>query len=141
MIIVSACLVGMRTRYDGESKVDEKVQELVAQGKAIPLCPEQLGGLPTPRLPATIRGGSGEDVWEGRAVVVDSTGRDLTDAFCRGAMEVLRIAKLVNAEKIILKARSPSCGVHTTSKDFSIAQGCGVCTALLKREGFILEER
>jgi uncharacterized protein YbbK (DUF523 family) len=100
MVIVSACLAGLRCRYDGSKKACEAVMRLVAEGKAIPVCPEQLGGLPTPRLPAEIRGGR----------VVRQDGVDVTAEFSRGAEEVLKLAKLAGATTAILKARSPSCG-------------------------------
>jgi len=92
MYIVSACLAGVRCRYDGEDREDPKVLELLAGGEAVPVCPEQLGGLPTPRSRAEFVGGDGEDVLDGRARVVSEEGVDVTDFFLRGAEEVLRIA-------------------------------------------------
>src|SRR5512136_2016262 len=99
MIIVSACLAGVACRYDGGAKPCAAVICLVAEGQAIPVCPEQLGGLPTPRLPA-------EQVGDR---VIRKDGMDVTAEFERGAQEALKVARLVGAKTAILKARSPSC--------------------------------
>lgn len=100
MIIVSGCLADIQCRYDGAAKPCEKVIKLVAEGKAIPVCPEQLGGLTTPRLPAEISGDR----------VIQKDGTDVTGQFQRGAREALKLARLAGATIAILKARSPSCG-------------------------------
>jgi len=100
MIIVSGCLADIQCRYDGAAKPCDKVIQLVAEGKAIPVCPEQLGGLTTPRLPAEINGNR----------VIQKDGTDVTGKFERGAREALKLAKLAGATTAILKARSPSCG-------------------------------
>ncbi len=129
LYLVSACLLGLRTRYDGASKavpwLERKAKHLV------PVCPEQLGGLPTPRPPAEIVGGDGLAVLEGQARVINAQGEDVTSAFVRGAEEVLRLAKLLKPTGIILKARSPSCG---------LSPKIGVCAALLRLYGFSLLE-
>jgi len=103
-IIVSACLAGIETNYLGEATPHPKVINLVRQGKAIPVCPEQLGGLTTPRTHAERRGDS----------VVTEDGRDVTVQFNKGAEEVSRLVELSGAEVAILKAQSPSCGVGCT---------------------------
>lgn len=128
MIVVSACLAGLRCRYDGAEKPNETVIQLVAEGKAIPLCPEQLGGLPTPRLPAEIKGD----------YVVRKDGVDVTTEFHRGAEEAYRIVQLVGAQKVILKAKSPSCGcgkIYDGSFRGRIVAGDGVFAAICKRNG------
>jgi uncharacterized protein YbbK (DUF523 family) len=102
MIIVSACLAGIKCAYDGESKTSQKVIELIKQGKAIPVCPEQLGGLTTPRPPAEKKGNK----------VFTKEGEDVTREFKKGAEEALKIALLTNAKTAILKAKSPSCGLN-----------------------------
>ena len=139
MKIVSACLVGLCTTYQGEANTVDALVDALKRGEVIPVCPEQLGGLPTPRPPAEIEGANGFAVLEGKARVVRQDGTDVTDAFLRGASEVLKIARTINAECAILKERSPACGVQLaydgTHTDKVIA-GCGVTTALLKREGF-----
>jgi len=117
----------------------EELLRLAAAGELIPICPEQLGGLPTPRSPAEIVGGDGHAVLEGRARVLTQKGQDVTENYLRGAREVLRLASTVQAELVILKERSPSCGVHWIyDGTFTgrIVAGCGVTSALLQREGF-----
>jgi len=100
LIVVSACLAGIRCRYDGKSRPVDPVVELVRAGKALPLCPEQLGGLPTPRSPH-------ERV---KDRFLSKSGTDATEAFKRGANEALRIVLLAGCKAAILKSRSPSCG-------------------------------
>ncbi len=110
-IIVSACLMGVACRYDGGSKKWEPLRSALAGKAVVPVCPEQLGGLPTPRPPAHLAGGDGFDVLEGKARVVDDSGLDVTTPFRRGAEAVITIAKWTSARSCIFKARSPSCGV------------------------------
>jgi len=136
--LVSACLVGVRCRYDGESREDPEAVELLARGEAIPVCPEQLGGLSTPRPRAEFVGGDGEAVLEGMARVVSEDGRDVTYAFLRGAEEVLRIALLVGVREAIFKDKSPSCGVRTIWLEGKKVPGIGVTSALLRRSGIVV---
>ena len=133
---VSACLLGICCRFDGGHRLDERVLKLQEKGKVIPLCPEQLGGLPIPRPPAEIADGSGDDVLDGRTRVVDAEGKDVTPQFLEGAGKALKIIRESGAEKVILKEKSPSCGVHKTYRDGILVPGKGVLTALLFREGF-----
>jgi len=138
--LVSACLAGVNCRHDGGHKLDRRVAQLVAEGRAVAVCPEQLGGLPTPRTPADIVGGVGADVIEGRACVVDREGRDVTAQFIRGARETLAIARSADAALAILEEHSPSCGCRRTSTrgaDGACRRvaGQGVTAALLSREG------
>jgi len=138
MKIVSACLAGINCNYKGESKPNKKVIELVKKGEAIPICPEQLGGLPTPRIPQEIQGFSGEKVLDGECKVLNKNGEDVTQEFIKGAHETLRIVKIYNCKEAILKARSPSCGYgKTPDGTFSgkLINGNGVTAALLKRNG------
>ncbi len=128
MMIVSACLAGFPCRYDGKARPCAQVVELVRAGKAIPVCPEQLGGLPTPRTSCEIR--------EGR--VVDADGRDRTEAFERGARAVLRIAQTYGATEALLQSRSPSCGsgwIYDGSFTKTLTAGDGVTARLLKENG------
>jgi uncharacterized protein YbbK (DUF523 family) len=128
MIIVSACLAGVRCRHDGAGKPNEKVIRMVAEGLAIPVCPEQLGGLTTPRMPAEIK----------RKKVIRKDGFDLTDAFSKGAQEGLKLAILVGAKSAILKARSPSCGfgrIYDGSFGGGLVDGNGVFAGLCVKEG------
>ncbi len=135
-IIVSACLAGVNCRHDGRNKADPRIVELVRSGAAVPVCPEQLGGLPTPRPEAQI---ASEDPLR----VVDEFGVDVTENFVRGAQEVLKIAQLVGAEEAILKERSPSCGVHyvwtrNEEGEPALVQGMGVTARLLAQHGLRL---
>ena len=128
MIIVSACLAGIACRYDGAAKPCEAVIRLVAEGQAVPLCPEQLGGLPTPRAPAEITGSQ----------VIRKDGVELTEEFIRGARESLKIARLVGAKTAILKSRSPSCGsgkIYDGSFSGRLVDGDGLFAELCKQEG------
>jgi len=137
MKIVSACLVGFNCRYDGENKLNKNLLKLFKEGKLIPVCPEQLGGLTTPRDRARITGGDGKDVIEGRAKVMTSTKNNVTQQYIRGSKESLKIAKVLEIKEAILKSDSPSCGCGTIlSEDFSEKrQGDGVTTALFKKNG------
>jgi uncharacterized protein YbbK (DUF523 family) len=138
MKLVSACLMGVHCRFDGKSSLDKDIKQLVKEGKAVPVCPEQIGGLSTPRLPAEIVGGDGFDVLDGKAKVITIEGEDVTEAFIRGATETLRIAKSVGATEAILKERSPSCGscmIYDGSFKGQKQAGKGVTAALLKRNG------
>ncbi len=144
MILVSACLCGVHCRYDGKAKPDEEIMALLREGKAIPVCPEQLGGLPVPRPPAEIMEGDGADVLNGSARVCNRLGQDVTQAFVLGAEETLNIARLSGAHKAILKANSPSCGVdviYDGSFSGKTRIGDGVAAALLRNNGITVEAR
>lgn len=138
MIIVSACLAGINCKYDGGNNLVPEIRDMVAKGEALPVCPEQLGGAPTPREAAEINGVSGEDVLKGNGRVITKSGLDKTDAFIKGAEEVLTLAKLVGATNAILKERSPSCGSGCIyDGTFSSRKLCGkgVTAALLEANG------
>lgn len=136
--IVSACFAGVHCRYDQRHNLVDEIREWVRTGEAIPVCPEQLGGLSTPRNPAEIIGGDGDDVLDGKARVVDNQGNDVTEAFIRGAYEALQVAQMVGATEAILKERSPSCGscmIYDGQFKGVKKPGQGVTTALLRRHG------
>lgn len=139
MILVSACLIGTKCRYDGGSfEQYPELAALVAKGEAIPVCPEELGGLPTPRPPAELVGGDGADVLNGAARIVREDGTDVTDAFLAGAEAAARIAQAHGATRAVLKARSPSCGCATVyDGTFSgrVIPGQGVTAARLRAMG------
>lgn len=136
--IVSACLAGVACRYDGKHSRDEDVVRLVESGLALPACPEQLGGLATPRPPAEFRGGDGRAVLRGDAAVADQAGRTVTDLFLRGAVEFYRLARTFGAGGAVLKDRSPSCGLKRVIVDGRVGGGRGVAAALLEGEGLKL---
>jgi uncharacterized protein YbbK (DUF523 family) len=127
-IIVSMCLAGVPCDYMGESHPCQPVIHLVDRGKAIPICPEQLGGLPTPRTPAERLGDK----------VLTLNGADVTEAFERGARRTLQIARLVGAEVAILKSRSPSCGkgrIYDGTHTGILIEGNGLTAELLMESG------
>ncbi len=128
MMIVSACLAGFPCRYDGKTKPCAEVVELVRTGKAIPVCPEQLGGLPTPRPPCEVRSGR----------VVDKNGTDRTESFHQGAQAVLTLAQIYGATQALLQNRSPSCGtgwIYDGTFSKTLAAGDGITARLLKENG------
>jgi len=141
-ILVSACLVGLPTRYDGRSSPHREVIELGKKYCLVPACPETLGGLPTPRPKCEILGGHG---WTGKERVVDENGIDRTENFLRGAEAVLEVVKLLQIDLAILKSKSPSCGktfVYDGSFSGRLVPGKGVTAFLLESVGVkVLEEQ
>ncbi|WP_027364474.1 DUF523 domain-containing protein [Desulfotruncus alcoholivorax] len=138
MIIISACLAGEKCRYTGDGFDFPELRKLVDDGKALPVCPEVLGGLPTPREPNEIVGGCGYDVLDGKARVLTSSGSDKTEEFIRGAGRVLHKALVNDVKTAILKERSPSCGsnvIYDGSFSGKKTPGCGCTAALLIRNG------
>ena len=134
-ILVSACLLGVPCRYDGTGKADERMVALAKPHHLIPVCPEQLGGLPTPR-PSAERNGT-------RVLTRDD--RDVTAPFQRGAEETLRLARLFSCRIAILKANSPSCGsgqIYDGCFCGRLVPGDGMTAALLKQDGLtVLSEK
>ena len=127
-ILISACLLGVSCRYDGKSRACPEAVRLLENHELIPVCPEQLGGLPTPRPPAEIQNGQ----------VVSRTGDDVTAAYRRGAEETLRLCRLAGCRAAVLKANSPSCGcgqVHDGSFSGALVPGSGITAQLLKDHG------
>jgi uncharacterized protein YbbK (DUF523 family) len=128
MKLCSACLLGLKCRYDGKSKPHEKVINLATKETLIPVCPEQLGGLSTPRKPAEQKSGQ----------VITEDGEDVTANFENGAKQVLGLAKLYNIKSAILKQRSPSCGcgqIYDGTFSGAIIEGNGITTKFLKENG------
>ena len=137
-ILVSACLAGRACRFDGTGAHQDAVAALIAEGRAVLVCPEVDGGLGTPRPAAEIQGGDGADVIAGRARVVTEEGDDVTDAYLKGAERALAIARESGATTAILKTRSPSCGkgsIYDGTFSGTLDAGDGVTAALLKAEG------
>ena len=126
MKLCSACLLGIKCRYDSKSKPNKKVMELLKKEVLIPVCPEQLGGLPTPRENREIRGKK----------VITKSGRDETKNHKMGAEETLKLAKLFGIKEAILKQKSPSCGygkIYDGTFSRKLIKGDGITTALLKK--------
>ncbi len=137
-ILVSACLLGESCRYDGKSCKNEAVLSWLEGKNYVSVCPEQDGGLPTPRAPSEIVSGKGADVLHGEATVRTKNGADNTNAFVRGANAALDAAKRYGVTVAILKAKSPSCGtgkIYDGSFSGDLAAGDGVAAALLKING------
>ena len=127
-ILVSACLLGVRCRYDGASRPNEAVLRLMEQHTLIPVCPEQLGGLATPRPPAERQGDA----------VRTQSGADVTEQYRRGAEEALGLCRLYGCQAAVLKERSPSCGcagiydgtfTRTLTPERGLPPGCFVAQA------------
>lgn len=130
-ILVSACLLGLPVRYDGQSKLVEKIIELSKDNILIPVCPEQLGGLPTPRIKSEIK--------DKRVIRLD--GEDVTDNYLNGAHITLSIAKLNKVDYCILKSKSPSCGkghIYDGNFNGTLIDGDGITCKLLRENGFVV---
>jgi len=127
-IAVSACLLGHNCKYNGTNNHNQAVIEYVASHEVVPVCPEQLGGLPTPRIPAEIVNG----------VVMDAKGECVDEEFRRGAHRALDIVQRAGVDCAILQPRSPSCGAHQVydgSFSGTLIDGEGIFAALLREHG------
>ena len=127
-VLVSACLLGARCRYDGASKPLPGLERLLSVIDPVPVCPEQLGGLPTPRTPAERCGDR----------VVTRDGTDVTTQYERGAQEALRLAQLTGCMLALLKEKSPSCGcgrIYDGTHTGTLTGGNGVTAELLLQNG------
>lgn len=127
-ILISACLLGLSCRYDGDSKPHPLAEELARRHQLVPVCPEQLGGLPTPRPPAERRGDR----------VVTRAGGDVTAQYRRGAEEALALCRLLDCQAAVLKERSPSCGsgeIYDGTFTGTRIPGDGVTAETLRAQG------
>jgi len=138
-LIISACLLGVACNHEGRGSPRAVVEELAERYRLIPVCPEVLGGLPTPRAAAELRGGDGADVLAaGGARVVNVDGEDVTAAYRRGAEAAVAVARAVGAKRAVLKAQSPSCGssaVYDGTFSRRLVPGRGVTAAALAAAG------
>lgn len=135
-VLVSACLLGVRCRYDGTTNPDPELFSRIGNQPVLPVCPEQLGGLGTPRPAAELRNGSGEDVLDKRATVrVSRDDSDVSEPFVKGAREVELMARKFGVRLAILKSKSPSCGYGQVYRDGALVPGNGVTAASLARIG------
>ncbi|QSZ28319.1 DUF523 domain-containing protein [Aceticella autotrophica] len=128
MYLISACLAGINCKYNGGNNIVEEIINLVEKGKAVLVCPEQLGGFPTPRLASEIKGDR----------VINVNGEDVTCQFEKGAQETLKIAKLMKIKTAILKSKSPSCGpgkIYDGTFTGVLTDGYGITAKLLKENG------
>ena len=131
--IVSACLAGERCRYDGRSNANDKIEALVENGNALPVCPEVLGGLPVPRVRCELQINS-----NGSPVITGEDGSDYTGPFTRGALIALEIAEKNGITQAILKSKSPSCGsgfIYDGTFSGKIAGGNGITADLFIKSG------
>ena len=127
-ILVSACLLGIDCKYSGDNNLNEKVLSYIADKEVIPICPEILGGLSTPRPPSEIIGER----------VMNDENKDVTREYQKGAEEALKLAKLFNVKKALLKAKSPSCGcgkIYDGTFSRTLIDGDGITTRLFKENG------
>ena len=136
-VLVSACLLGINCRYDGTNQLNQTVVDYLQAKRLrpIPVCPEQLGGLPTPRPKAWFTNGDGRGYLQNNAQLTDENNQDAGPAFLRGAEEVLRIARICQCKTAILKQRSPSCGSRQVSLNGELINGVGITCALLQQAG------
>lgn len=144
---ISGCFGFFKCRYDGGGFMDFDLENATEFFKKefdantidfYPVCPEQLGGLTTPRIPAEIIGGDGKDVWANKAKVMSKEGKDVTNMFKKGAQEVLHFAKKQQINVFLLKENSPSCGLQTIYSgnfDNTKKPGAGTTTSLLIQNG------
>ena len=142
-ILISACLLGRKVRYDGKiiDSVHALIQAWQAEGRLVPFCPEVVGGLTVPRPAAEIQGGVGSDVLSHQSTVATEEGKDVSEAFLSGAQHALAQCRADGIRLAILKENSPSCGVHSIHDgSFTGRQigGSGVTAALLKQAGLMV---
>ena len=136
-VLVSSCLLGLKTRYDGTDNYCQAVFDYIESNRLtpIPVCPEQLAGLSTPRPKCWFTQGDGLTTLSGKGKLINEEGLDMTEAFLRGAQECLKIAQLTHCNIAILQQRSPSCGSHKIYVDEALVEGVGITTALLTEKG------
>ncbi len=138
MKIISACLCGINCKYNGKNNYHPLFAAMLKDQQLIPICPEEMGGLPTPRPPCEIRGGTGEQVLAGKARVISKEGHDFTAAFLKGAEETLKVAIDHGIPEAILQSRSPSCGcgcIYDGTFSSQLLEGDGVTAAFLRSQG------
>ena len=141
MILVSACLLGINCKYNGDNNKNEQVEKYLKDKKFILVCPEQLGGMSTPRNPSEIINLDKDNVIEGNTIVVNNKNLDVTEEFKKGALETLKIAKMYGCKKAILKEGSPSCGssfIYDGSFKGKKVNGSGVTTSLLRQNNIVV---
>lgn len=139
-VLVSACLLGRDCTYKGTHNRDsELMARLEAEGAvAVPFCPEEHGGLGTPRPPANLTA-SASEVLAGRGRIVTRGGRDVTEEFLKGATGALELCQREGLQRAFLKERSPSCGCAATHVDGEVVDGPGVTAQRLRDAGIVCE--
>ena len=127
-VLISACLFGEKCRYDGKDNLIGKLDEIKEICNLIPVCPEVLGGLSTPRNPAEIVDGN----------VISNVGKDVSEEYTKGAKFALETALMNNCKVALMKAKSPSCGsgkIYDGSFSRTLTDGDGIAARLLKENG------
>jgi len=139
-VLVSACLLGINCRYDGGSNLNQRVVDYLSRHKllAIPVCPEQLAGLPTPRPKVWFTQGDGQGYLQQQAQLHDEFGQNVGPTFLHGAQETLKIARVCGCNSAIMKERSPSCGCRQIHRNHELVAGTGLASALLQQAGLIV---
>lgn len=132
MILVSACLLGLRCCYNGCDNTDQSVLDMREKYILIPACPEQLAGLQTPRPPSFFIKGDGSQTIEGIDNLINDQNENVSSQFRNGAEETLKICQLFNIKTAILKEKSPSCGTHQIYLKEKLTKGIGVTATILK---------
>jgi uncharacterized protein YbbK (DUF523 family) len=135
-IIVSACLVGKRCRYNGEDRAHAGVMRFLRNKKVLAVCPEKLAGWGVPRPPVEFHGGGARKVAAGEARIVDDRGRNRTLSLMKGVTRALNRAVSLGATEAVLKEKSPSCGVTQVYRDGKLTRGAGIFAYALRRRGF-----
>ena len=139
MVLVSACLWGEHTRYDGRSSLCGELKQALAERTVLLVCPEVMGGLSVPRLPARFvdahYGQEGSEILANCAKLQDCNGRNVTHAYVKGAQAVLALALGQRVKRAYLKDRSPSCGYDPEGRNPRGGPGLGVLSALLLQHG------
>lgn len=139
-VLVSACLLGINCRYDGRSNLNQQVIAYLSAHnlQAIPVCPEQLAGLPTPRPKVWFTKGDGQSYLQKQAQMHNEFGQNVGPTFRHGAQETLKIARLCGCSTAIMKERSPSCGSRQIHRNQERVSGTGLASALLQQSGIII---
>ncbi len=131
---VSLCLLGIPCRYNGKSKAMRGLERFLSRFSPIPICPEQMGGLPTPRPPSQFSGGDGLAVLASGARLINEGGEDVTDKMVLGCRNALALLKMLGAKKVFLKEKSPCCGVNLVWINGRLTRGSGLLKAMIELE-------
>ncbi len=139
-VLVSSCLLGLATKYDGTDNYNQAVIDYLKRHKLlpIPICPEQLAGSPTPRPKCWFTVADGQALLIGNGKICNESGTDVSNLFMHGAYESLKLARICNCQLAILKQRSPSCGTDNVHQNGKLVNGMGVTAALLRNNGLQL---
>lgn len=136
-VLISSCLLGLRTRYDGSDNLSQPLVDFIAEHNLtpIPVCPEQLAGLPTPRNKCWFKRGDGKAALIQQGLLCDEQDNDVTEQFIDGARQTLKIAQMTKCQLAILQQRSPSCGTKSIYRNQELTHGMGITAALLEEHG------